>query len=192
MDVAVATEYRRNKIHPQKFGLFAACASIVMMFASLSSAYIVRQAAGNWLEFPLPSLFYVSTAAILLSSLVLHLSYKGYVNGNEKLYKYGLVLASLLGLAFIVLQYQGWLAMMEMGVPLRSNPSGDFIYAISGLHAAHILGGLAALAVALVHAFSLKYKVTEKRKLRFELTMIYWHFVDFLWVYLFAFFLMLS
>ena len=188
----VATEYRRSKIHPQKFALYAACASIVMMFSALSSAYIVRQAAGNWLEFPLPSMFYVSTAVIILSSVALHFSYKGFVSGNAQQYKVLMLIAAFLGVAFLILQYQGWLALMEMGVPLRANPSGDFIYAISGLHAAHILGGLAALLIALIHAFGLKYKVTGARKLRFELTMIYWHFVDALWIYLFVFFLIQS
>lgn len=190
MDITVGQEFRRSKIHPKKFALLVACASIMMMFAAFTSAYIVRQAAGNWLEFPLPNLFFVSTAVIVLSSVVLHISYLGFKKGNAMLYKSFMVLAFLLGIGFLVLQYQGWNAMMEMGVPLRTNPSGDFIYAISGVHAAHILGGLAALSIALIHAFSLKYKVTPARKLRFELTMIYWHFVDFLWVYLLVFFLM--
>ena len=57
---------------------------------------------------------------------------------------------------------------------------------------AHILAGLAALTVALVQAFSLKYTVTPRRKLRFELTLIYWHFVDFLWLYLLTFFVIQS
>ena len=190
MDLTVSQEYRRSKIHPKKFALLVACASIMMMFAALTSAYIVRQAAGNWLEFPLPNLFFVSTGAILLSSVVLHLSYMAYKRGNAKLYRGFMMLTFILGIAFLVLQYQGWLAMVEIGVPLRTNPSGDFIYAISGIHAAHILGGLAALAIALIHAFGLKYKVTPARKLRFELTMIYWHFVDLLWVYLLVFFLL--
>lgn len=190
MDITVGQEFRRSKIHPKKFALFVACASIMMMFAAFTSAYIVRQAAGNWLEFPLPNLFFVSTAVIVLSSAALHISYLGFKRGSASVYKGFMVLAFLLGIGFLVMQYQGWNAMMEMGVPLRTNPSGDFIYAISGVHAAHILGGLAALSIALIHAFSLKYKVTPARKLRFELTMIYWHFVDFLWIYLLVFFLM--
>ena len=190
MDITVSSEYSRSKIHPKKFALLVGCASIMMMFAAFTSAYIVRQAAGNWLEFPLPNLFFVSTGVILLSSVVLHLSYMAFKKGNPRLYRGFLLAAFGLGIGFLILQYQGWQAMMEMGVPLRTNPSGDFIYAISGVHAAHILGGLAALVIALIHAFALKYKVTPGRKLRFELTMIYWHFVDLLWVYLLVFFLL--
>jgi len=189
MNVTVATEYRRSKLHSKKFALLVGCASIVMMFVAFTSAYIVRQAAGNWLEFTLPTPFFISTASILLSSLALHMSYLNFKKGNTRLYRYLLVAAAVLGLAFIVLQYQGWQALTAIGVELTTNPSGSFVYVISGLHAAHVLGGIAALGVALLHAFALSHQVTPARKLRFELTLIYWHFVDVLWVYLLVFFL---
>ncbi|MCI5080867.1 MAG: cytochrome c oxidase subunit 3 [Saprospiraceae bacterium] len=189
MNAGVVTEIRnsRSKIHPKQFALLVACASIMMMFAAWTSAYIVRQAAGNWLEFRLPDIFFVSTAIILLSSITLHSSYLAFKRGNEGLYKGLLILTFLLGIGFLVMQYQGWLAMVEIGVPLRANPSGDFVYLISGVHALHIIGGIAVLLVALIHAFALKFKITPARKLRFELTLTYWHFVDLLWVYLLLF-----
>ncbi|MFZ4543263.1 MAG: cytochrome c oxidase subunit 3 [Saprospiraceae bacterium] len=177
----------KSKIHPKKFGLYIAFASIIMMFTGLTSAHIVRQSAGNWLEFKIPSIFFISTFVILLSSLTLHLSYKGFLNGNERQYKWLLLLSAILGFTFIILQYEGWLQLNAIGVDLKGNPSGSFVYAISGIHAAHVLGGIGAIAIALLHAFSLKYKVTPVRKLRFELTAHYWHFVDFLWVYLIVF-----
>lgn len=181
--------YSRNRIHPQKFGLFLACASIVMMFAGLTSAYLVRQAAGNWLEFKLPLLFTANTVVILLSSLALHVSYIAYNRGNAARYKLFLMIALGLGLAFLIMQYLGWQELYAIGVSLDINPSASFIYVISGLHAAHVLGGIAALTMAVLHAYTLPYKVTGPRKLRFELTLIYWHFVDLLWVYLFVFFM---
>ena len=188
MEATVATEYRRCKIHPKKFALLAACAGIMMMFAAFTSAYIVRQAAGNWLEFRLPDIFFFNTIVILLSSVTLHASYQAFKNGNAGLYRGLLALTLILGLTFLVLQYQGWLALQAIGVELTTNPSGSFVYVISGVHAAHILGGVTALVVALIHAFALPYRVTPGRKLRFEMTLIYWHFVDFLWVYLLIFF----
>ena len=98
-----------------------------------------------------------------------------------------LLLTFVLGILFIFLQYRGWIALVGLGVELGTNPSGSFLYVLSGLHAAHILGGLAALFVAILHAFILPYEVTAKRKLRFEMTQIYWHFVDILWIYLIVF-----
>jgi cytochrome c oxidase subunit 3 len=192
MDAVVAKEYSRSRIHPKKFALWVSLASITMMFTAFTSAYIVRQAQGNWLEFELPSMFFVSTAVILLSSATLHGAYLSFKRGKEQLYKGLLAATFVLGLAFLVLQYQGWLAMRDIGIELTTNPSGSFIYVISGVHAAHILGGIAALIVALIHAFALKFNVTKTRKLRLEMTLTYWHFVDALWIYLLVFFLIQS
>ncbi|PHN05008.1 cytochrome c oxidase subunit 3 [Flavilitoribacter nigricans] len=186
-DVVVNNTLGRNKIHPKKFALWVACGSIMMMFAALTSAYIVRRAGGNWLEFQLPAIFTYNTITILASSLSLHLSYRAFLRGNSAAYK-GLLLVTLaLGLLFVGLQYEGWTQLEAMGVPLRLNPSGDFIYVISAVHAAHVLGGIATLIVASLHAFTLPNKVTPARKLRFQLTFTYWHFVDFLWLYLLVF-----
>lgn len=178
---------RRNRIHPYKFALWVGCASMTMMFAALTSAYMVRQAAGNWLEFQLPSVFQVSTVVILLSSLTVHGAYISFKNGNEVIYKALVVLTFVLGVSFLGLQFQGWQEMTAAGVPFTLNPSGDFVYVFSWMHAAHLIGGIAILSVALIHAFGLKFRVTESRKLRFQLTFTYWHFVDLLWVYLFIF-----
>ncbi len=191
MNVALSNgQQTRNKIHPHKFALWAACASIVMMFTALTSAYIVRQAAGNWLEFELPGMFLYSTIAIFVSSLTLHASYNSFKKGNTQAYRVLMAITMVLGLVFLGLQYEGWLAMNEMGIDLQGNPSGSFIFVISGLHAAHVLGGIGVLLVAVIHALGLKHQVTKKRIVRFELTLTYWHFVDVLWIYLFIFFML--
>jgi len=187
--VALKQNYS-SRIHPQKFALWSAMASIMMMFGAFTSAYIVRQAAGNWLEFPLPNIFYVSTAIILLSSVTLHLSYRGFKAGSEKQYKGLLVLSFILGIGFLVSQYIGWQTLFATGVDMKGNPAGAFLYVITGVHALHILGGIGTFIVALIHAFSLEYKITEKRKIRFELVVHYWHFVDLLWLYLLIFLLL--
>jgi len=186
--VTVAQEETRSKIPAKKFALYVAFASIIMMFSAFTSAYIVRQAAGNWLEFQLPTIFYYNTAVIILSSVTLQAAYIGFKRGKTQLYRGLLAVTFVLGLAFVTLQYQGWLDMEAIGVELTGNPSGSFIYVISGVHAAHVLAGIAALAIALVHAFMLPHKVTKGRKLRFDLTLTYWHFVGFLWIYLIGFF----
>ena len=160
-----------------------------MMFGSLTSAYIVRQAAGNWLEFRIPQVFFISTVFILASSVTLHAAYRAFRQGHEWPYKWLLVASLILGSTFIVMQYQGWMTLYSMGVALDGNPGGSFFYVISGIHAAHVIGGLFALITAAMHAFSLTFKPTEKRRRRFQLVLHYWHFVDFLWLYLFLFLL---
>jgi len=187
---AVAEEYNQNRIHPHKLALWVGIGSIVMMFAGFTSAYVVRRAAGNWLEFKLPDIFFVNTVVILASSLTLHFAYKGFMQRKEWQYKWMLLLTFFLGLTFVVLQYLGWQSLNAIGATFTVNPSSSFIYVISGLHAAHVLGGAVALTVALTHAFVLPFKPTLRRKQRFELVLQYWHFVDVLWVYLVIFFML--
>ncbi len=179
----------RNRIHPQKFALYVSFASIIMMFGALTSAYIVKSAAGNWLEYTLPAQFYYSTACIVLSSVALHISYRSFLNGNAALYRGLLLVTFVLGISFVSLQYHGWNALFNVGVDLKASVSGSFLYLITGLHAVHVLGGIAGITVAIIHAFTLKYIVTEKRKTRFQLVLHYWHFVDILWIYLLIFLL---
>ena len=161
-----------------------------MMFAGLTSAYIIRQAAGNWLEFALPRLFYVNTGVILLSSILLQGSYVAFQLERAQLYRGLMALGFLTGLAFLVLQYQAWQAMDFRGERFEGNHSGSIVYVLSGVHALHLLGGMATLIVALLHAFLLPVRFTPRRKLRFELTLIFWHFVDVLWIYLLLFFIL--
>jgi cytochrome c oxidase subunit 3 len=148
--------------------------------------------AGNWYEFKLPDIFFYNTLVILASSVTLHLAYRAFIKGMERPYKTLLMLTFLLGISFVVIQYQGWKALTAMGATFTANPSSSFVYVISGVHAAHVLGGISALIVAMVHAFYLPYKPTPRRKLRLELVLHYWHFVDVLWVYLVVFFLIQS
>ncbi len=190
MDLAIKEQRSRNKIHPKKFALYASCASIVMLFASLSSGFIVRQAQGNWVEFNIPSMFYWSTACIIGSSLTIYLSYSFFKKNATSLYRLFLVATLFLAVGFCVSQYYGWIEIKEIiGLPLGANPSADFVYVLTMLHVAHVFGGMIVLLTALFHAFFLEHRVTETRLLRFELSMIYWHFVDFVWIYLLLFFI---
>ncbi|MBK9152270.1 MAG: cytochrome c oxidase subunit 3 [Saprospiraceae bacterium] len=184
---AVQTYNRRNRINAQKFALWAAMASIMMMFGAFTSAYIVKQASGNWLEFSLPQAFYFSTGVILISSVLLHYSYVSFKSGMERRYRQFLVMSFVAGVLFLILQYLGWTDLFDRGVDMKGNVSGSFLYLITGVHALHVIGGLAALTVAMIHAFALKFTVTQKRINRFELVLHYWHFVDVLWIYLFLF-----
>jgi len=183
--------HTKNKIHPQKFALWIACASIVMMFVGFTSAFVVRRAAGNWLEFDLPNLFFWNAGVIIVSSLVLIACQRAFRKNNFKLYKGLLVTGFLMGIAFVVLQYEAWMAMMDSGIYMDGNPAGSFVYVISGVHAAHVLGGIVALIAALVHAFTLRPFVTKARIHRLDLTVTYWHFVGGLWLYI-IFFLVLN
>lgn len=173
----------------REYSLYIGLASIFMMFSALISAYVVRQAAGNWLEFPLPTEFYVSTLLILLSSISLFFSRKAFISNNQQRYRVLLIISLILGLSFVYYQYRGWIEMTNLGVFMDGNPSGSFVYIISGLHALHVLGGILALIVAMVDSFVNKQIVVQSRLVRLNIITRYWHFVDILWLYLFFFML---
>ena len=180
----------RMGIHPLKFALYLGIVSLIMAFAAFSSAYIVRQAAGNWLEFRLPGMFYVSTAVIVLSSVCLRLSSRAFDREQVLNYRLFLSITFVLGVVFLITQYLGWMEMYHNGIDLKGNPSGSFVYIMSMAHALHVVGGIVVLAVALYHAFNLPFVRASERRLRLDLTGIYWHFVDILWIYLLLFFIL--
>ena len=175
-------------MHPQKFALWLFIVSVVMIFASLTSAYIVREADGNWLEFDMPSLFYINTAIILLSSLTMHWSYLSAKNNNINNIKIGLLITMGLGIAFLIGQYYAWLQLDRMDVYFEGNPSGSFVYVLSGLHGIHIVSAIVFAFVVLIN--TLQYKIHSKNMIRIEMLSTFWHFLDFLWVYLFLFLLL--
>ncbi len=178
---------RRSRIHPHKLALWIGLASIMMMFVALTSAYLVKKGGGEWLDFEVPQIFYFNAFVLIFSSVLLQASYVGFKRGHEKTYKYGLAGAFVLGIVFVILQYKGWQALYDLGIYLSGNPSGSFLYIISGLHALHVIGGIVALLVALIFAFRLRFVPTKRRRNRFELVIHYWHFMGFLWLYLLIF-----
>ncbi|MCS6968701.1 MAG: cytochrome c oxidase subunit 3 [Cytophagales bacterium] len=177
-------------MHPKKFALWLFIVSIIMLFAGLTSAYIVRRAEGNWLEFELPRIFYYSTAVIIISSLTMHWAYVSAKKDELGKLKAGLWLTFLLGVVFLVLQWLGWVELVEMGVFFagsQSNPAGSFLYVLSGLHGLHLIGGIIFLLIIL--AAAIRLEIHSKAMVRLEMCATYWHFMDILWVYLFVFLL---
>ena len=184
-----------KQIHPKVFALWLGLGSVIMMFAGLTSAHIVRKAQGNWVEFKLPSLFYISTALILISSIVLVFAVKAFKSENWNKYRIILGTTSFLGLGFLVTQVFAWKELTSYGILLNGNPSGSFLYLISGLHLFHVLGGVVAMLILFIKAFSLNHDPISQAKrsinpnngLGLKLMSIYWHFIGILWIYLLAF-----
>lgn len=158
-----------------------------MLFASQTSAYLVRRAEGNWLEFEMPVIFWYSTAVLLLSSISMQWAYFSAKKDNFSQLKIAISITFALGLAFLWMQFDGWREMVNMKVYFVGNPSGSFLYVFTGLHAFHLISGLIVLLLALTASFRLK--VHAKNLRRIEICATYWHFLDILWVYLFFFLL---
>jgi cytochrome c oxidase subunit III len=176
-----------GKYPTKKVLLWVALVSIIMLFASLTSAYIVRQAEGNWVKFDLPSLFWVSTALIIMSSVSMNWALSSAKKNRPAGIKSGINITTLLGIGFVITQFQAWGSLVDQKIFFTGNPSGSFLYVLTGLHVVHLLGGLIYLFIVLLGAYREKYN--SNNILGMELCATYWHFLDGLWVYLFLFLL---
>ena len=191
---------KKSKLNPHKAELKAAerkaakplmyigIVSIVMLFAGLTSAYVVRADNGNWLVFHLPSISIVSTAIIIMSSITMLLAQNAIKKDNYKMTTLALFLTLSLGIAFFFTQLEAWKELTAQGIYFvgkYANASGSFLYLIASVHLAHMVGGLIALSVSLTKSLLKKYSSSDY--LGIELTAIYWHFLDLLWLYLFLF-----
>ncbi len=175
-------------MHPKKFALWLFMVTVVMIFAALTSAYIVRQAEGNWLDYELPNIFWVTSGIVVLSSVFLHFAYVSAKKDNISQLRTGMVVAVVLGLAFLVGQWYSWVALVDREVFFVGNPAGSFLYVFTGLHALHLISGVIFLIIVLISTF--RYKVHSQAMNTMEMATTYWHFLGGLWIYLFMFLLL--
>jgi cytochrome c oxidase subunit 3 len=176
--------------------------SISMMFAGLTSAYIVRESQGNWRYYDLPGVFTLSTVAIVISSITMFFAVKMFKARRMSQFRLLMSATLVFGLLFGALQYAGFYQLyhqlqhvringqvLNEATPVRvnGNPSESFLFIIAGLHLAHLLGGIIALVIVFFKAFRKRVKTYNATGL--EVAASYWHFVDVLWLYLFVFFL---
>lgn len=185
MDIVSTVE--QKKMHPSKFILWVAIGSIIMMFAGLTSAYIVKSSQAGWREIVLPTVFWYSTAAILVSSLTVQMALRSFKQREMSRYRILIAVTFILGALFVALQWIGFQQLWDSGVQFKgASGAGQFLYVIAGLHAVHVIGGVIALLVMFIKAFfgrSRNYSNTPV-----EVAATYWHFVDLLWIYLLVFF----
>ncbi len=172
-------------MNPRKFILWLFIVSIIMLFAAMTSAYLVRRAEGDWLEYTIPIIFGYSSAVLVLSSLTMHWAVWAAKKDNFTMLRAAISITFVLGLVFLVMQYLGWVDLVKQNVFFVGNPAGSFMYVFTGLHAFHLISGLIVLVFALVAAFRLR--IHAKSLDQVQICAAYWHFLDILWLYLFAF-----
>jgi cytochrome c oxidase subunit 3 len=173
-------------MNPKKFSMWLFLLSVVMIFASLTSGYIVRKSEGNWVDFELPPIFWLTTAILLLSSLTHHFAFINAKKDNLAQVKGWMFLTAILGLAFLVSQWYSWVYLVNINVYFSgNNVAGSFLYVLTGLHMIHVFS--AVIFVLIITWRTQQDKVHSKNLLGIELCTTYWHFLDALWIYLFAF-----
>lgn len=188
MLIEIVNKEQQRKIHPHKFTMWVAIGSIIMMFAGLTSAYIVKSQQAAWQEIKTPQVFWYSTLAILLSSLTIQMALRSFKQREMNRYRQLMAVTVLLGAAFVILQSIGFQQLWNSGIQFKGVAgAGQFLYVIFGLHALHVLGGVIVLLVMFIKAFFGNIKTYSS--IGIEVAATYWHFVDVLWIYLLVFFL---
>ncbi|HSD05835.1 cytochrome c oxidase subunit 3 [Flavobacterium sp.] len=190
MEVTMTAEdYKSRTARSYKLILLFAMVSMTMMFAGLTSAYVVSQSRADWLkDFQLPSAFYFSTLAILGCSVTFHLAKKAIQKDNQSKTTSLLLATLVLGILFVVLQFVGFGQIVENGYYFTGSASSittTFLYIVVIVHLLHLAGGMISLLIIIYNHFKQKYN--SGQTLGIELGAMYWHFLDFLWVYLFLF-----
>ncbi|MFP9099502.1 heme-copper oxidase subunit III [Flavobacterium sp. RHBU_24] len=185
-----AVEYAERSGRSKKMLLWFAMISIVMMFAGLTSAYVVSSTRRDWLnDLTLPVAFVVSTILLLLSSGTFILAKNAVKKGNHQAASGLLLLTLALGVGFVISQFYGFSQIIDMGYYLTgegSTVTASFIYVIIVAHIGHVFAGLVVLSVVIYNHF--KHKYNPSQTLGIELGAMFWHFLDILWLYLFLFF----
>jgi cytochrome c oxidase subunit III len=168
-----------------RLAMWLGLASIVMLFAGLSSAYVFRLGASqDWRSISIPAFLLPNSLLLLASSATLELFRRSLRQGLNSKTRLWIAMTALLGTAFLAGQIWIWENLSAQGIYLSSNPHSSFFYLMTGAHGVHLAGGVIALMVVCWNAWRLAYTTVSFRTLS-DVTAIYWHFMDGLWIYLF-------
>ncbi|MFT0713382.1 cytochrome c oxidase subunit 3 [Flagellimonas lutimaris] len=188
MDLTQGTAKEKNR-RAKKMMLWFGIVSLIMGFAGWTSAYIVSSKREDWVsDLELPSAFFISTVIIILSSMAYFSAKKAVGKDNQKMGTIFLLITLALGITFISLQFVGFSQMLESGYYFTgptSNIKMSYVFLLAAVHIAHVVAGLITLLVVLVQ--QLRNKYTPENMLGMELGATFWHFLDFIWVYLILF-----
>ncbi len=187
------TNYENDKTRvgrAKKMMLWFGMISLGMSFAGLTSAYVISKERPDWLtDFQIPQAFYISLAVILLSSITIHLAVKMVRKEEQSKGMLLLVSTFILGVLFVILQFQGFSQILANGYYFTGSESTittSFIYLVVLLHLTHIFAALIAVLVVIYNHYKQRY--IKGNTVGIEIAATFWHFVDVLWIYLFLFF----
>ena len=166
-----------------KIGMWMALTAVVMLFAAFTSALIVRKGlSDDWVSTRLPRVLWLNTLILLASSATLELSRRGLTKRAGSQFTSWLYATAGLGLLFLGGQFLAWRELAAQGVYLASNPSSSFFYLFTAAHGLHLVGGVVALFYVVARARAIA--AGRQRRTALDVTAIYWHFMDGLWIYI--------
>jgi len=169
-------------------GLMVLLAATTMAFAAFTSAFVVRRGMSNdWVGLPLPRILWFTTTVLIASSVLLELARRSLKGGRRTDFNRYWTAGTALGIVFLLGQGFAWRQLFNAGIFVATNPSSSFFYLLTATHGLHILGGLTALVYVDVQALSLQ--LGPGKRTAVDVSAVFWHFVDGIWIYLMALFL---
>ena len=181
-------EYKKRKYKAEKMLVWLLTFSVIMVFAGLTSAYIIRKESKDWMTFRLPDVYFLSTAMLLLSSATMIFTLNSVKKNKLNPAKITMLLSLVLGIVFCVTQYQGFYGLHEQGIyslGKGSNIAASFIFVLTLTHIAHLILAMFAMVWTFFKLNKGAYSAEDYHGL--QLCATFWHFMDILWVYLFLF-----
>jgi cytochrome c oxidase subunit 3 len=168
-------------------GLYVLLAASIMLFAAFTSAMVVRRGlSDDWVSMPKPPILLVNTGVLLASSLALELARRALKSGGRAKFNGWWTAGTVLGVLFLGGQALAWNQLNAASVFISSNPSSSFFYVLTVAHAVHLLGGVSALFYVDVQA--LRLSLGPAKRTAIDISAIFWHFLDGLWLYLMVLF----
>jgi cytochrome c oxidase subunit 3 len=164
-------------------GTWILLTAVIMLFAGFSSAYIVLRGVPEWQNITIPRLAWANTVVLLFSSVAIEFARAAVRRNRGDGVRQWLVVSGILGVAFLIGQFLVWRQLVSAGVYLSTTLHSSFFYVLTGAHALHLAGGLLGMAIVLRHAFADRLTARNHESLR--ACALYWHFMDFIWVYCF-------
>jgi cytochrome c oxidase subunit 3 len=167
--------------------LYVLLAATTMVFAAFTSAMVVRRGlSGDWVSMHKPPILWINTGILLASSAALELARWALRHRNRDGFNIWWTAGTVLGTLFLGGQALAWYQLRQAGVFLATNPSSAFFYILTGAHAVHLLGGATALSYVDVQA--LRLRLGPAKRTAIDVSAVFWHFLDGLWLYLMVLF----
>jgi cytochrome c oxidase subunit 3 len=177
--------HQSSRIDRQTLGILLFIVSEVMLFGSFFAAYFFDRVVVDPPQWP-PSPYELpvavagmNTAILVSSSFTMHWALESIRKGNRRGLQLGLIATWLLGATFLFIQINEYI---HIGFSARDQAFGSIFYGLTGLHGAHVTVGLLLLTFANIRAWRGHFGSAPKDHLGVEVSGIYWHFVDVMWI----------
>lgn len=162
-------------------GLYLLLVSSTVVFLAFTAAFLMRRSiASDWVSTPKPAILWLNTALLIGSSALIEKARRAIRSAKRTAFNWWWTSATAVGILFLLGQAVAWRQLKDAGLYIASNPSTSFFYMLTATHAAHVLGALAALIYVDVHA--LWFRLGPSKRTAIDLSAIFWHFLDVLWI----------